>query len=148
MVTMIGMVYAATMDIRLKYFPTYCDEDGIKTLDMLFYTKMNMKLHGVRQTLPKMFRKKIKWNERIEQRIHEDDIDFAGILDLPNHEIPSDHLPIGAILQMDSLCDKNNNTEVCQCSVEKSCKRKRKLKKNKHKMTWREYGNGNTTEWR
>eukprot|EP01084_Bolivina_argentea_P113451 202175_1 len=137
-------------NLRIKYFPTYAALGNIFSIDLMFYTANNMRLIGNTHTLPKMLKDKLNWGKVLSGRINEwiendrktnkngqyNLCDFDNILFLPNKDIPSDHLPMGAIFEFNDLCHiKNENNKKCRCCMEyvPSDKEKKKKKKKKKK---------------
>eukprot|EP00486_Rosalina_sp_Unknown_P016496 CAMPEP_0201593390 /NCGR_PEP_ID=MMETSP0190_2-20130828/191007_1 /ASSEMBLY_ACC=CAM_ASM_000263 /TAXON_ID=37353 /ORGANISM="Rosalina sp." /LENGTH=72 /DNA_ID=CAMNT_0048052555 /DNA_START=603 /DNA_END=818 /DNA_ORIENTATION=+ len=71
------------------------------------------------KTLPQSVMDELKWDENVGKRLEEwvendrrtnkngqyNLADFSELLNLPNKDIPSDHLPIGAIFEFDDMCD-------------------------------------------
>merc|ERR1719319_2046787 len=97
-----------------------------------------MSLKAVSDTMDAKVREDMKWDERATRRIGEwlgkdkgtnkhgqfHLADFAGVLNLPNTQIPSDHMPIAALFELKPLCcaDMKQITKA---------KKKQKKKKNK-----------------
>merc|ERR1719150_453264 len=146
-------------NLRIKYFPTYATEQNIFSLDLMFYTNNNFRLKGVCHTLPDQVKKDINWDQMIGQRIDEwiendrktnqnGEYHFANyhdILKLPNQQIPSDHLPLGALFRFDNICNVNNTkNERCRCCMEQIVTKKtNKTNKKKKRDKYRK----NNSEW-
>jgi len=126
-------------NLRLKHYPSFIVGDVAFSIDLLFYTADNVKLHGVSNTMDEELETKIKWKEKCTERInqwmengkrsikdeHCDLADYSGIWALPNHEVPSDHLPISALFEFTNLCDvQNRENEQCRCCLELKVKQK------------------------
>eukprot|EP01084_Bolivina_argentea_P291356 500730_1 len=151
-------------NIRIKYFPTYCAVGIISAIDLMFYTKNNLILKGVIETVPDDVRQEIKWDEIMEERITEwkktkeyklfwpnNDGELIynnnnicnDILLLPNKQFPSDHLPIAAVFEFKNICHVEND-EKCRCSIQVMMKKKQNKKsknnhKNKYEDNWKFY---------
>eukprot|EP01083_Nonionella_stella_P087867 244635_1 len=136
---------ATNCNLRIKYFPSYAALGNIFSIDLLFYTANNIKLKANTHTLPQKVKDKLNWNELLGERIEEwiknykrtnkngqwNLCDFDNILFLPNEDIPSDHLPLGAVFEFDDVCDaQNEDKKECRCCLEHVVKKKTK-KKNK-----------------
>jgi len=148
-------------NLRLKHYPSYIINDRAYSIDLMFYTADNLKLHGLGNTMDEELETKIKWKEKCTERINQwmengkrtnkdeqwDLADYSGIWALPNHEVPSDHLPISALFEFPNLCDGHNRlNEQCRCCLELKVKKKmskkekreqRKKKKNNQKGGWK-----------
>merc|ERR1719216_828474 len=126
-------------NLKLKHFPSFIVGDVAFSIDLLFYTADNVKLHGVSNTMDEELETKIKWKDKCTERINRwmengkrsikdeqcDLADYSGIWALPNHEVPSDHLPISALFEFTNLCDgQNRGSEQCRCCLELKVKQK------------------------
>merc|ERR1719334_237914 len=149
------------VNLRIKHHPSYILNDRAYSIDLMFYTADNVKLHGVGNAMDEKLETQIKWKEKCTGRITEwmesgkrtnkDEqwhlADYSGIWALPNHEVPSDHLPISALFEFPNLCDGHNRlNEQCRCCLELKVKKKmskkekreqRKKKKNNQKGGWK-----------
>merc|ERR1719333_321445 len=103
----------------------------------------------------------IKWKEKGTERIEQwmesgkqtnkrGDVqlaDFSNLWALPNHQVPSDHLPISALFEFNSLCDDNNRlNEQCRCCLELKTKSKMSKKEKREQRRKKKKQNGN--EWK
>ena len=131
-------------NVHIRAFPTFASMDRVYTIDMLFYTHNNFALKAVSETMDERVREAVKWDEATAKRIREwlekdkktnkngqlHLADFDSLLGLPNQQIPSDHMPIAAVFEMQNLCTARDASEPCACCVELKKKGKQK-KKNK-----------------
>jgi len=149
-------------NLRIKYFPTYAAIGNIFSIDLMFYTNNNVKVKGVTYTLPDDVKNDINWDETLGQRIEEwieNDrktnpngqyhlADYHDILQLPNKQLPSDHLPLAAIFQFDNICDVyNKKNKECRCCMEQIVTKKKK-DKSKKKIRNKHKNNNSETEWK
>jgi len=146
-------------NLKLKHFPSYITNDRVYCIDLMFYTADNVILHGVGNTMDEELETELKWKEKCTERIDEwmesgkrtnkneqwQLADYSGIWALPNHEVPSDHLPISALFEFTNLCDANNReNEQCRCCLE--LKVKQKMSKKEKRAQRRKKRNQN--EWK
>eukprot|EP00483_Globobulimina_turgida_P013358 UN13382 len=138
-------------NVRIKYFPTYCANQYMSSIDLLFYSN-NFKLKGVTETLSNDVKEKLQWDQIIEQRINNEwkyrgkesnlyaHERYNDILLLPNQQFPSDHLLIGAVFELYSLCDvrNKNRNKCCQCCFDQNAQ-KMKARNNKKRNTKKEW---------
>jgi len=149
-------------NIRTKHFPTYIVQSTL-CIDLLFYTADTLTLRGVGNVMDEDTESAIKWKEKCAQRIdqwlergkrtdknEESELaDFSDIWPCPNHQMPSDHLPICGVFEFENLCHVNNgNNEQCRCCVEPVVKKKlsKKERKEQRKRNKKQKG-GVKTGW-
>eukprot|EP01084_Bolivina_argentea_P190764 327726_1 len=142
-------------NLKIKLFPTYAGYNKIYSIDLCFYTNNNLKVKRVNNTLSEEYKKKLQWNDIIQKRIDEkaktidsklefwkNMADFSDIFHLPNHEWPSDHLPIAILFEYKNLCQiRNMNSNKCICH-----KKKEKQKLNNWKNKRKNISQNNSTE--
>jgi len=152
-------------NLRIKHYPTIITHHFVYSIDLLFFTADNMALKGVGTPMPEDIESDIKWTEKCTKRIEEWEesgkqtnkngqmhlADFNDLWALPNHRVPSDHLPVCGLFEMKSLCQAQlGGNEECRCCREQVKKKKmskkerkemkRKNKQNKQKtqdMDWK-----------
>merc|ERR1712079_593238 len=149
------------VNLRIKHYPSYILNDRAYSIDLMFYTADNVKLHGVSNTMDEELETQIKWKEKCTERINEwmengkktnkhqqwHLADYTNLWALPNHEVPSDHLPISALFEFTSLCDDNNRLkEQCRCCLELKVKPKMSKKDKREQRRKKKKQNGN--EWK
>ena len=139
-------------NLKAKHYPTIIGTEFVYSCDLLFYTANNMVLHGVGNTMDEDIESDLKWKEKCTERIEQwmesgkqtnkmgqmHYADFTNLWAMPNDQVPSDHLPICGMFQMENMCHVNNQqNEECRCCQERvkkknmSKKEKREIRKKK-----------------
>lgn len=105
--------YNISENIRCKYYPTVATENMVFAVDGILYSQNNsnvIRLNKVYDTIDDDLRKKLKWNETIDERIKIWDengrkttlCDYSNLLYYPNEDNPSDHMPVAAQFEWNS----------------------------------------------
>eukprot|EP01084_Bolivina_argentea_P118645 210463_1 len=138
---------------RIKYFPTYGDGNAIGAMDFIYFTCNNMKLIGITKTLndDELIRNVCKGIDEMKKcdddKYKRQQGVLCNALELPNDKLVSDHLPIGIVIGLKSICEDNNDeVEKCGCFMQQKMTRVRnKINKNKKKKKKR--NNLKKNEW-
>ena len=130
-------------------------------MDLLFYTADTLTLRGVGNVMEEDIESAIKWKEKCAERIDQwlergkktnksgqfHLADYSDIWHCPNHEMPSDHLPICGVFEFTNLCEANNGkNERCRCCLEPAVKKKMN-KKEKREQRKRKKKKRQEIEW-
>jgi len=147
-------------NLRIKHFPSYITDRRAYCLDLMFYTANSLRLKAVGNPLNEYIESEVKWKEKCTERIdqwlengrnpntNKYDMphlaDYSGILALPIHQFPSDHLSMSGLFEIENVCSAmngvNGQSGQCRCCLEQKVKRKltKKEKKEQRKRKRKE----------